>query len=69
MNIEKYLNQLGKNSVEASSKIKSLKLEEKNPILSIKNYLKLKKNLSKDQINNIKVIDLRNFQKAIIEFK
>ncbi len=46
-----------------------LKLEEKNPILSIKNYLKLKKNLSKDQINNIKVIDLRNFQKAIIEFK
>jgi len=33
MNIEKYLNQLGKNSVEASSKIKSLKLEEKNSLL------------------------------------
>ena len=33
MNIEKYLNQLGKNRVEASSKIKSLKLEEKNSLL------------------------------------
>ena len=33
MNIKKYLNQLGKNSVDASNKIKSLTLEEKNSLL------------------------------------
>tara|TARA_B100000945_G_scaffold312688_1_gene307578 strand:- start:3 stop:1259 length:1257 start_codon:yes stop_codon:yes gene_type:complete len=33
MNIEKYLNQLGKNSVAASNKIKSLTLDEKNSLL------------------------------------
>jgi len=33
MNIEKYLNQLGENSVAASNKIKSLTLDEKNSLL------------------------------------
>ena len=33
MNIEKYLNQLGENSVTASNKIKSLTLDEKNSLL------------------------------------
>ena len=33
MNIKKYLNQLGKNSVDASNKIKNLTLEEKNSLL------------------------------------
>ena len=33
MNIEKYLNQLGENSVAASKKIKSLTLDEKNSLL------------------------------------
>ena len=33
MNIEKYLNQLGENSVTASNKIKSLALDEKNSLL------------------------------------
>ena len=45
-----------------------LMLSENNPKKSIKKFFKIKKNLSKIEINNIKFIDLRNIDKTIIRF-
>ena len=45
-----------------------LKLSEKNPRVSLQNYIKLRKNLNNNELQSIKVIDLRDFQKAIIRF-
>ena len=36
---------------------------------SIENYIKLTNNLSYNDLNSIKIIDLRDYQKAIIEYK
>ena len=46
-----------------------IKLSENNLEKSIDNYFKLINNLSYDDLLKIKVIDLRNFNKAIIEYK
>tara|TARA_Y100000590_G_C15647668_1_gene987523 strand:+ start:311 stop:1084 length:774 start_codon:yes stop_codon:yes gene_type:complete len=46
-----------------------LKLSENNLKLSLENYIKLSKDLRKNELTGIKVIDLRDFQKAIIEYK
>ena len=46
-----------------------IKLSENNLEKSIDNYFKLINNLSYDDLSEIKVIDLRNFDKAIIEYK
>ena len=46
-----------------------LKLSEENLKKSIENYFKLIINLSHDDLINIKIIDLRDLQKAIIEYK
>ena len=46
-----------------------LKLSEKDLQQSIENYFKLTNNLSYNDLIDIKMIDLRNFQKAIIEYK
>ena len=50
------------------SKIK-LMLSEKYPSQSIKNFMDIEKNLSKTDINNIEIIDLRNIDKTIITYK
>ena len=64
MNIEKYLNQLGKNSVEASSKIKSLKLEEKNSLLE-----SISKSIIEDKSDIIKAnnIDVEEAKEKLSE--
>ena len=46
-----------------------LKLSEEFPQTSISNYLKLKKNLNKVQMNNIKIFDLRNINKSVLVYK
>tara|TARA_Y100001970_G_scaffold142135_1_gene174878 strand:- start:12114 stop:12890 length:777 start_codon:yes stop_codon:yes gene_type:complete len=46
-----------------------IKLSEDYPNNSINNYLKLRKKLNNNELNNIESIDLREFQKAIIELK
>jgi len=46
-----------------------LKLSEKTPSTSLQNYIKLRKNLNNIELQSIKEIDLRDFQKAIIKFK
>ncbi len=50
------------------SKIK-LMLSEKYPSQSIKNFMDIEKKLSKTDINNIEIIDLRNIDKTIITYK
>ena len=64
MNIEKYLNQLGKNSVEASNKIKNLKLEEKNSLLE-----SISKSIIEDKSSIIKAnnIDLEEAKEKLSE--
>ena len=64
MNIEKYLNQLGKNSVEASSKIKNLKLEEKNSLLE-----SISKSIIEDKSDIIKAnnIDVEEAKEKLSE--
>ena len=52
MNIEKYLNQLGENSVIASNKIKSLTLDEKNALLE-----SISKSIIEDRSDIIKAND------------
>ena len=52
MNIEKYLNQLGENSVIASNKIKSLTLDEKNSLLE-----SISKSIIEDRSDIIKAND------------
>ena len=52
MNIEKYLNQLGENSVVASNKIKSLTLDEKNALLE-----SISKSIIEDRSDIIKAND------------
>ena len=43
-------------------------LSEINPKKSLQNFLKIKKNLSEADINNIKKIDLRNTNKTLITY-
>ena len=45
-----------------------LMLSEIDPKKSLKNYLKIKKNLSEADVNNIKKIDLRNTNKTLITY-
>ena len=52
MNIEKYLNQLGENSIAASNKIKSLTLDEKNSLLE-----SISKSIIEDRSDIIKAND------------
>ena len=52
MNIEKYLNQLGENSIAASNKIKSLTLDEKNSLLE-----SISKSIIEDKSDIIKAND------------
>ena len=44
-------------------------LSEDDPENSIQNAIKLKNNLSKTEINNIKYIDLRNINKTLIAYR
>ena len=45
-----------------------LMLSESNPKKSLQNYLKIKKNLSEADMNNIKWLDLRNINKTLITY-
>ena len=44
-------------------------LSEKFPKESLLNYIKIEKNLVKEDMNNIKSLDLRNLNKTIIVYK
>ncbi len=46
----------------------TLMLSENDPKASIRNFLKIEKNLSKTDIINIKYIDLRNIKKTLITY-
>ena len=46
-----------------------LKLSETDKKQSIENYFKLTNNLSYNNLINVKMIDLRDTQKAVIEYK
>ena len=46
----------------------NLKLAENNISESIKNYIKIYKKISNDELQNIESIDLRITNKAIIKF-
>ena len=45
-----------------------LMLSENSPSTSLQNFIDIEKNLSKEQMNNIKYIDLRNINKSIITY-
>ena len=45
-----------------------LMLSEEYPEKSIKNFIDIEKNLSKNEFNNIKLFDLRNLEKTIIKY-
>ena len=64
MNIKKYLNQLGKNSVDASNKIKSLTLDEKNSLLE-----SISKTIIEDKSDIIKAnnIDIEEAKEKLSE--
>ena len=47
----------------------TLMLSEKFPEESLLNYIKIEKNLVKEDMNNIKSLDLRNLNKTIIVYK
>ena len=47
----------------------NIKLSENQIEKSLQNFFKLRKKLSIDELNKIKIIDLRDINKAIIEFK
>ena len=45
-----------------------LMLSETNPKISLQNFIKVKKNLSETDMNNIKYLDLRNINKTLINY-
>ena len=62
-----YINKRRWNIILNNSAI--LKLSESNPKISIENFIKIEKNLTKAEINNIKYFDLRNIYKTHITYK
>ena len=45
-----------------------LMLSETDPKKSLENFIKIEKNLSKAELNNIKIFDLRNISKTLLEY-
>jgi len=45
-----------------------LMLSETDPKKSLENFIKIEKNLSKAELNNIKIFDLRNTRKTLLEY-
>ena len=43
-------------------------LSETDPKKSLENFIKIEKNLSKAELNNIKIFDLRNISKTLLEY-
>ena len=46
-----------------------LMLSEKNPEISLQNFIRLQKDLNEQEINKINLIDLRNIHKTLIKYK